>query len=62
MAIMSTLTATTCDHQISQFVDDDLIHCTNVAEGQPATQSSTYAGFDALRVVDGEGMECSLPL
>ena len=60
---MCTLTVLLmCDHQISQFVDDDLIHCTNVAEGQPATQSSTYAGAGALRVVDGEGVECGLPL
>ena len=60
MCILTVLSM--CDHQVSEFVDDDLIHCTNVAEGQPATQSSTYAGAGALRVVDGEGVEFSLPL
>lgn len=42
---------------INHFVDGRLEGCTNVAEGQPATQSSTAYGGDAPLAVDGSGLD-----
>eukprot|EP01043_Picozoa_sp_COSAG02_P001931 COSAG02_NODE_43_length_45989_cov_93.430181_2_plen_196_part_00 len=44
---------------MDHFVDGRLEGCTNVAEGQPATQSSVAWDADASRAVDGNGLDGS---
>ena len=44
---------------IDHFVDDNLEHCSNLAEGRTATQSSTVYGGDPGRAVDGSGLDGS---
>lgn len=41
-------------NQIDHFVIGNLMECTNLAHGQPATQSTTGFGGDAENAVDGE--------
>jgi hypothetical protein len=44
---------------MDHFGDDELASCTNVASGQPATQSSDGWGGVASRAVDGAGLDGS---
>ena len=41
--------------QLDHFVIGQLIGCTNLAHGRPATQSSTGYGGEAWKAVDGNG-------
>ena len=44
---------------IDHFVDGRLESCTNVAQGQPATQSSVMSGGTAGKAIDGNGFAFS---
>ena len=45
--------------QLDHFVIGQLIGCTNLAHGRPATQSSTGYGGEAWKAVDGNGLDGS---
>ena len=45
--------------QLDKFWIDNLIGCSNLAHGRPATQSSTAYGGDASKAVDGNGLDGS---